>query len=180
MLKNKPLYSVKPNSKVQVPPLPSIPEKGMDEGKKRIAADILMAAQMDDQSQSLKQMLKLMKMQISRGETRPMDIYFTGGKKMIQIDFLKGNESIIPAEHLTNPSWVNFNVPNSLLFQLSIYNDGPGTIKFAVNREKNSTECDCTLVPPSTYEIKSIIPNIRMFNVRAVDKDALVRLVGVV
>jgi hypothetical protein len=155
-------------------------KKSMDEGKKRVDAGILTAVIQDEQLKELRTIRKHMQMQISKGQTKPMNLYIVGGAGFIHLDFLKTEFTNIPMAHMTNPNWTQVNLPQSLLFDLNLINNGPGRVAFATNVETNSTQCDTPLPAGRSINLKNIYPTIRSLNIIAPDGDASVTLIGVV
>lgn len=152
----------------------------MEEGKKRVDASLLAAVYQDEQLQELRKMRKFMERQIGKGQTKYMPLYIVGGGGLIHLDFLKTEKTIIPVIHTRNSHWVQLNLPQALLFDLTIVNNGPGSIKMATNIESNTTLADTPLPSGKSINLKLNFPTIRTLNVFAPDTDAQVDLIGLV
>ena len=155
-------------------------QQKMDEGKKRVDPSLLAAVFQDEQLQELRKMRKFMERQIGKGQTKYMPVYIVGGAGMIHLDFLKTENTKIPVVHTKSIHWIQLNLPQALLFDLTIVNNGPGSIKLATNIESNSTLADTPLPSGKSINLKLNFPTIRTINLLAPDTDAQVDLIGLV
>jgi hypothetical protein len=106
-------------------------------------------------------------------EDQGVQSYTTSGKNLIQIDFVSGEYSGIPAN-------VPVYVPYKKLFSLVIAN-GAGDIKVSINEDEGDTQAITTITANSSFTHGMFafptIHNISIINVDANNKDSSVQLI---
>lgn len=111
--------------------------------------------------------------QIPRGQVYSYTFNFVKGNQITHIDFIN------PEYSKNIPSGSNIVVPQVPLFQIMVFNDGPGTIAYATNLDLSDTTTSVTLNPgESSPQFVFGFGVINTLNIISSNPPATVRIVG--
>lgn len=137
-----------------------------------IHADKLSLVYQDEMLKKLTSIENLLRIQIPEGVPFPFTLTFTGGEKLTQIDFVRGNHSNLP----TN---ANVKIPNRFLYSLTIINDGPGDINLGITQNAGDSSADLILKASDTpLTIRSGFNNYRFLNICAPTQASSARILA--
>lgn len=109
-----------------------------------------------------KKLYKLQRAQVPQGKTYMYSFNLKTTDFNTHIDFVDPASTMVRI-----PAGLNFNVPQTKLFSIHVYNDGPGTLSFQTNMMLNEFETTETLKPGEDKDFSYNWPLIRTLNIVA-------------
>ena len=133
---------------------------GMPEG--RIQKDIAMLNYLIDIKFATEEINNRARIQTPLGMVKTITLNLVGGNPLTHIDFEQSeNTSGLPANNVVNE-------PQAKLFEIHVYNDGPGAIAYGLNEAKNQFEAQVGLLNGENKGFKFLDPTVRTLNILAI------------
>jgi len=132
---------------------------GMPEG--RIQKDIAMLNYLIDIKFATEEINNRARIQTPLGMVKTITLNLVGGNPLTHIDFEQSeNTSGVPANNVVNE-------PQAKLFEIHVYNDGPGAIAYGLNESKSQFEAQVGLLNGENKGFKFLDPTVKTLNILA-------------
>ena len=145
---------------------------GIPEGRQKI--DILQLNLLLDVKLALDAQHKRKIMETPRGIVETITLNLVDGNRLTHIDFEQ-------EENTANvPTTNNVNEPQARLYEIHVYNDGPGEIAYSLNKSKSQLDADVGLLNGENKGFKFDIPTVKTLNIVATNGNAKVRIITLI
>ena len=145
---------------------------GIPEGRQKI--DILQLNLLLDIKLSLDEQLKRTRMETPLGIVKTITLNLVGGNKLTHIDFEESeNTSDVPNNNIVNE-------PQAKLYEIHVYNDGPGAVAYGLNNTKSQFEAQVGLLNGENKGFTFKVPTVKTLNVLATSGNAKVRIITLI
>ena len=130
---------------------------GMPEG--HMKKDMLMLTYLLDIRLEMFKLNKRFEVETPVGIVRAITLNLVGGNPLTHIDFEESeNTNGVPANNYVNE-------PQAKLFEITVYNDGPGAIAYGLNESKSQFEAQVGLLSGESKGFKFKTPTVKTLNV---------------
>ena len=145
---------------------------GIPEGRQKI--DILQLNLLLDIKLSLDEQNKRTRMETPLGIVKTITLNLVGGNKLTHIDFEESeNTSDVPNNNIVNE-------PQAKLYEIHVYNDGPGAVAYGLNNTKSQFEAQVGLLNGENKGFTFKVPTVKTLNVLATAGNAKVRIITLI
>jgi hypothetical protein len=147
-------------------------ELGMPTGSMK--KDMLMLKYLLDIRIQLFKLNKRIDVGTPMGKVKTITLNLIGGSRLTHIDFEESeNSSGVPAGNVVNE-------PQAKLFEIHVYNDGPGQVAYGLNESKSQFEAQVGLLNGENKGFTFEIPTVKTLNILSTNGNSKVRIITLV